>query len=730
MNKKNKIKNYIVNSLITLIGLITSYFIYSISLLAGIENFIRIIIAFILIIILFSFIFFKKSIRKKTPIFISFIITTIIYIILLLFLAFNINQIYNKLTKVSKVSTVHSTSLVTDINNKINTIEELDNGSIGVLNDKTSIEGYEIAQEIIKTKKLKNKIIYFDNYIELIENLKSNEVKYIFLPTNYKILFSNMENLNDYLDHTKIIHTENKEILVQRENRKNSITKPITILLMGVDSEVEGIANSSFNGDALMVLTFNPKTLKTTMVSVPRDSYVPIACFPGQRKNKITHAAWYGENCMMKTIENLFDIKIDYFFKINFKGVVKLVDKLGGIEVDVPYQFCEQDSNRKWGSNTIYVRKGVQNLNGEQALALTRNRKNNASRCGIEWGYGGASDLVRGQNQQLVLKGILNKFKNIKKIDTIYNLLDILSNNMETNMSVNEILSFYNIGKDILSKTKKEKIDDIIKIQKLVLKTYGQYIMDYSEIHNQGMKRELSNQVPYKGSIKDVSNAMKINLGLRDAEIIKTLKFNINEPYQEILIGNSYYNEASIPLLPNFLNSDVEKARTFANNNNLKLTIDYVSSTDSSYKIGQIINQKPFAKMDMDYVRTLTIEVVNELNIKPIEPIIPNCSLEENKDDELCKLPDFVGKDITYYNQFIKKHNLSIVFEQEQILATDPEYNFDLAGLIASQNQEKGISLFDLIGETVLVKFYEIIEEEPLEEEEEEIDSNLVEIIE
>ena len=118
---------------------------------------------------------------------------------------------------------------------------------------------------------------------------------------------------------------------------------------MGVDSKKENIKDSSFNGDALMLITFNPNTLNATILSIPRDSYVPIACFPGQRKNKITHAAWYGEECMIDTIENFTGIKIDYYLKINFKGVVKLVDALGGIDVDVPYQLCEQNSSRQWG---------------------------------------------------------------------------------------------------------------------------------------------------------------------------------------------------------------------------------------------------------------------------------------------------------------------------------------------------------------------------------------------
>ena len=107
------------------------------------------------------------------------------------------------------------------------------------------------------------------------------------------------------------------------------------MLLLGVDSEYDGLANNAaFNGDSIMLLTFNPKTLSATVFSIPRDTYVPIAC-NNNKQNKINSAAAYGTKCMINTIENLTDITIDYFVKINFKGVVNLVDALDGIDVNI-----------------------------------------------------------------------------------------------------------------------------------------------------------------------------------------------------------------------------------------------------------------------------------------------------------------------------------------------------------------------------------------------------------
>ena len=79
--------------------------------------------------------------------------------------------------------------------------------------------------------------------------------------------------------------------------------------------------------------------------------YLKTAC-SGNAYRRINTTTWgSSSSCAVKTIENLFDVDIDYYAKINFKGVVQLVDAVGGIDVDVPYSLCEQNSSRKWGDN-------------------------------------------------------------------------------------------------------------------------------------------------------------------------------------------------------------------------------------------------------------------------------------------------------------------------------------------------------------------------------------------
>ena len=343
------------------------------------------------------------------------------------------------------------------------------------------------------------------------------------------------------------------------------------------------------------------------MLSIPRDSYVPISCFAGQRKNKITHAAWQGESCMEKTIENFLSIDIDYYVKINFKGVVKLVDTLGGVEVDVPYNLCEQNSNRQWGKNTVYIEKGHQTLNGEQALAFSRNRHANPDKCSAKWTNYNSSDFVRGQHQQQVIMSLMNKFKSVNSLDQVHNLLDTISNNMNTNMSTGQILSLYNVFKDISKKAgEASDMADLLGIQKLYLNGHDQRIYDYG-----GTNLSLYNYVLYDDSVKAVSDAMKENLGEKKAKSIKKFSFNINDPYEEKIIGKDKTSKTSLTLLPSFIGQSLSYVNSFCGAHGIK-----VNATGSS---GTVTAQSVPAGANVEDVNSITITLSGASQKKTVE---------------------------------------------------------------------------------------------------------------
>jgi len=639
---KDKISLLFLIFNILLLSLSIGYFSYALMLLKNIETTLRIcIIVFFIILSILCIKSIMKNIfkKKKIKILIITFISTIFSIIIIV-IGYNVNKIYSAIANISANSQTYSSSIVTLKESNYDSIDDIKNEKIGILNDQESVDGYQIPQEIINENNLSNEIIEYNNYLDLVNDLLNEKINLIFLPSNYSILFASIDGLENLNEKTKTIYTKDKNIKITNTLGTKNLDDPFTILLMGVDSEKEEIKGSSFNGDSLILVTFNPKTLNSTILSIPRDTYTSISCFAGQRKNKITHAAWYGESCMMKTIENMFDITIDHYVKINFKGVVNIVDSLGGIDVEVPFSFCEQNSNREFGNNTIYVREGFQTLNGEQALALARNRHPWTQYCSKEWTNYNSNDFVRGQNQQLVIQAMINKIKTINSVDSFYAMLNSISQSMETNMNTETILSFYNIAKDILIKNTSETTDlsSLIGFERLYLSGYDQTIVDYDSINNAGSKLALYNFVPYRGSIEDISEAMKINLEEQEQKIIKEFNFDINTPYKQKIIGKGYYNESGIALLPSFVGKDLSNAQSYCNNKGITLNIEKITTNSQSLD-NQVMTQSLPSGMDVQFInknKGITLSVAEykkttENNIDENLNIIPG--LPENNED-------------------------------------------------------------------------------------------------
>lgn len=625
MNKQ-KFKKYLIPSisLALMLGLLVStiWILYSISLFKNIETPIRICVALITIVILgiFSTVAYKIFEKNSKKILTIFCVVLGIYVLGISICSYKVSQIYSKLATISNGKyDNYSSSIVVKKDSSYKSINDIKNKKIGILEEKDNIEWYEIPMDIVESENINNKnIISYDNYIDMIDDLLDSKIDAIFLPTNYTIMLASTDGYENLSETTKIIYTKE----VKKENTEEPIeqtdlTKPFSILIMGVDTTGDGLS-TSFNGDALILITFNPNTLNTTILSIPRDTYMPITCM-NDRSNKITNAGWYGETCIINSIEKYLDVNIDYYAKINFKGVVQLVDAIDGVEVDVPYSFCEQDSNRKWGTKTVFVKSGKRILNGEQALAFARHRKVTAymrSYCGEEYVQNAKywNDFVRGQNQQLIIKAVLNKLaKEVKSFSTIESLLDTISNNAKTNMSTTTILSLYNLGKDILSKT--NSTEQAISMQRLYLTGYDAYIYDYSYQHSKGTKLNLYNYVVYEDSLVDIIKAMKVNLELINPTPIKTFSFSIANEYEETIIGKGHYTETNLVKMPKLVGKNISYAQEFANANGITLSINYVEGTYGQ-TIGQIITQSVPELTDIKYLannRTITINVVNSI---------------------------------------------------------------------------------------------------------------------
>ena len=523
---------------------VSGFLIYEIFLLTGIETLIRYIVIGILVFIDLILFFktrdlFKIKVRKKNKrgraksvVLVTFMV---IYSILCFLAGGTIFYIYGKVSNMNKVYVTYSSSLITKSTNGIDSVDDIDGFTIGILDDKNSPEGYIIPQEIINENNLKkkNKIKKYNDYSSMLADLYNDELDSMFVSSNYVSMFSSTNGYEDIASDTKVIVSKEKRMKKsdvsksENESSGKSVNEPFTILLMGIDSTDEVLTkNAIANGDTLILITFNPKTLNATMLSIPRDSYVPIACWSDKAENKITHAAGYGTDCMMNTIEEYFDVNIDYYAKINFKGLVKLVDAVGGVDVDVPKRLCTDDSSRK---KEICIDEGRQHLNGEEALVYARNRKQLAN-----------GDFGRAEHQQEIIKALMNKIKTVKDVSTFTKILDTVSDSIDTNLTTGQILSFYNVGKDIVRKSLTADDSEIVDIQQLYLSGVGRMIYDKRS------RLTLWNYVPYAGSKKAIINAMKVNLGLKKHKTIKKFKFSINEPYEKPIIGKGNYTKTTV----------------------------------------------------------------------------------------------------------------------------------------------------------------------------------------
>ncbi|MCI6349663.1 MAG: LCP family protein [Tenericutes bacterium] len=570
--KKITIYKILSGILISLLVISMGFMLYTLSLLSGIETFYRIMFSILLILFLvvltYSLLDSVKN-NKKKKIIISSVLTILLSIILGV-VSFYIYRAYIGLDNLNKSEITYTTKLISY--EKLN-VNEIKNKKIGILSNEEDITGYKLPNEIIDKLNLSknNEIIKYGDNITLMSAFINNEVDLIFISDNYKNMFNNIEEYDSAKEIFEITSLKKVYKKKQVENTaidKTKVTKPFTMLLLGIDSEQDDIRkSSSFNGDTIMMVTFDPETLSTTMFSIPRDTYVKMAC--GGRITKINHASWGGTSCMVKTVENLTGIKIDYYAKINFKGVVDLVNILGGINVDVPVKFCEQNSDRQWGDKTICLEPGMQKLDGEQALALARHRKT------LPLG-----DFQRGQNQQLVVEGMIGSLKNVKSVEDFYKILDTIGKNMDTNMTTEEMLSFYNIGKNLLLKSGDVKLN----ITKTFLTGYDQYI-------TVGNSKSYTFQY-YKQSLAEIVKAMKINLGLLEKEEIKTFNFDLNTPYEKKIIGKTYYSdEQRVSLMPNLGSYTLDEAKAWASRNGFTLTVKEALVESETYTDGQIINQ-------------------------------------------------------------------------------------------------------------------------------------------
>jgi len=204
----------------------------------------------------------------------------------------------------------------------------------------------------------------------------------------------------------------------------------VSILVMGVDENEKRDNAGNSRTDTLMLATLNKDEKSVKMLSIPRDTlvYLPEAGY----ETKINHAhAFGGPKSTMDAAENLLDIPVDYYVKVNFEAFVEVVDAINGIEVEVPYEFKESNSKDK--RDAIHLMEGIQTLNGEEALALARTRKKD-------------NDIERGKRQLEIVKAAINKATSISSVLKYDDMIEAVGDNMATTLKFEEMKSLVAYG--------------------------------------------------------------------------------------------------------------------------------------------------------------------------------------------------------------------------------------------------------------------------------------------
>ncbi|MED1862442.1 LCP family protein [Fictibacillus nanhaiensis] len=237
----------------------------------------------------------------------------------------------------------------------------------------------------------------------------------------------------------------------KREQAVDPSEDHFSVLLAGVDdSSKRGFsANGGYKGvrsDALILATFNREDKSVKMVSLPRDSKVEI---PGHRNtDRIAHAHSYGGmDLTVETVEDLFDVPVDYYVKLNFDAFLEIIDALGGVEINVEKEITEQNSKDEAGA--IHLEPGVQELTPEEALAYARTRKLD-------------SDIYRGDRQKQLVEAIIKKSASMESIPKYGTVIDTVGDNMATNFTFGNILALFKYAKsiDTIENLKLEGTDD------------------------------------------------------------------------------------------------------------------------------------------------------------------------------------------------------------------------------------------------------------------------------
>ena len=286
-----------------------------------------------------------------------------------------------------------------------------------------NVHFFQVADDVKSnlTKKVSVTLVNQESLLDLGNKLINKNIDIVLTSaTQYNMLGDEIKN---FRESTKILYTIKHEIQTSTKTAETGSKYSVksgkfNVYISGIDT-TGNISNVS-RSDANILATVNTKTHEVLLTSIPRDYYVTLHSYGA--KDKLTHSGIYGVNETVKTVEDLLDTDINYYVRVNFTTVIKLVDTLGGVDVYSDYNF-------KSTYDPYSFKKGYNHLNGKESLSFSRER----------YAFEGG-DNQRVKNQQHVIEAVMKKVLNSTTLLTKYtDILDSLKGSFQTNIAQDDI---------------------------------------------------------------------------------------------------------------------------------------------------------------------------------------------------------------------------------------------------------------------------------------------------
>ena len=324
----------------------------------------------------------------------------------------NTTKLFNSINEVKEKNIYY---VVVKKDSEYKRIDDLKDKKIGTI--KSDSNNYNKAlKDIEKTIKINNKD--YDNTLVMFNELLDNSIDSILISSsNYDIACENNENIKD---NTKVLYEVSIEVIKEKEKEYNNSKGTMNIIISGIDTN--GDINNVSRSDVNIIVTVNPNTHEILLTNIPRDMEVQLHGTTGTT-DKLTHAGIYGVDMTRMTLEDFLETDIEYYVRVNFDSVVEIVDKIGGVDIY---------NDKSFSIGKYYFKEGNIHLNGEQALAYSRDRMHQDS-----------GDWSRGLHQMEIIKAIINKVSHSTETLTNYNeIIKSLSKFIQTNIPDKEIKKY------------------------------------------------------------------------------------------------------------------------------------------------------------------------------------------------------------------------------------------------------------------------------------------------